>query len=263
MRKPLLATITVVAVMLLIVPLAGAITYGEPDGNRHPNVGVLVADLGGFKIPICSGTLIAPDVFLTAAHCTSFPPFEGITQVWVSFDPEFNPFMSTFYPGTFYPHPEYGHDYAHMNDLAVVVLNEPVPGIVPATLPTAGFLDELGPQALHDQAFTAVGFGVVEPDPGNGPPIYLGAGLRRFSNPNYRSLSDSLLRLSQNPANGDGGSCFGDSGGPNFFGAGDNETTMIAGVTAFGDRVCRSLCLTIRLDTPAARDFLGQFVTLP
>jgi len=66
-----------------------------------------------------------------------------------------------------------------------------------------------------------------------------------------------------NPATGNGGTCYGDSGGPNFLGAGASETNIIADTTVTGDTACRSTNVYSRLDTPSARSFLGQFVTLP
>lgn len=74
---------------------------------------------------------------------------------------------------------------------------------------------------------------------------------------------EQWLRLSQNDATGDSGTCFGDSGGPNFFGSGADETKIVAGVTSTGDAMCLSTNTTYRVDTPEARAFLGQYVTLP
>ena len=52
---------------------AGAVTGGEPDGNRHPNVGALLVGTSGVDMfQVCSGSLIAPGEFLTAGHCTDF-----------------------------------------------------------------------------------------------------------------------------------------------------------------------------------------------
>jgi hypothetical protein len=62
-----------------------------------------------------------------------------------------------------------------------------------------------------------------------------------------------------NPAKGDGGTCYGDSGGPNFLGT----TDILAATTITGDSVCRATNVTYRLDTAPARAFLGQLVTLP
>jgi len=69
MRKMLIVAAITAVVSLTVMPQAAGITFGEPDGNRHPNVGAMLVNFGGDDIPFCSGSLIAPDVFLTAAHC--------------------------------------------------------------------------------------------------------------------------------------------------------------------------------------------------
>jgi secreted trypsin-like serine protease len=58
---------------------------------------------------------------------------------------------------------------------------------------------------------------------------------------------------------GNGGTCYGDSGGPNFLGT----SQAIAAITITGDAVCRSTNVVYRLDTESARGFLPQYVTLP
>ena len=70
--------VMVVATLILLAATAGmaaAITNGQPDGNNHPYVGLLVFDAEddeGNVVPTwrCSGALIAPNVVLTAGHCT-------------------------------------------------------------------------------------------------------------------------------------------------------------------------------------------------
>ena len=69
------------------------------------------------------------------------------------------------------------------------------------------------------------------------------------------------LRLSQNASTGNGGTCYGDSGGPNFLG--DGASAVLVANTITGDTACRSTNVDYRLDTDSARSFLGQFVTLP
>jgi hypothetical protein len=92
-RKGLTVVLVAMASLVLTTGPAGAITFGQPDSNRHPNVGALLADWDpdspGPDI-LCSGTLIAPRVFLTAAHCTADLEAEGITQVWVTFAPAYD-----------------------------------------------------------------------------------------------------------------------------------------------------------------------------
>ena len=70
-----------------------------------------------------------------------------------------------------------------------------------------------------------------------------------------------LLLLSMNPNTGSGGTCYGDSGGPHFIDSIDPNLQVSLTVT--GDAVCKATDLTFRLDTPEAREFLSEFVTLP
>ena len=70
---------------------AHAITFGEPDGTRHPNVGGLVSEWNPDSPgpdQFCSGTLVSPTLFLTAAHCMVGWPADQ--QFWVTFDPEYD-----------------------------------------------------------------------------------------------------------------------------------------------------------------------------
>ena len=72
MYRRLLILTMILVILLAVVPMAQAITFGQPDGDGHPNVGaMIVLEPDGVKYLYCSGTLIAPDVFLTAAHCTA------------------------------------------------------------------------------------------------------------------------------------------------------------------------------------------------
>jgi len=80
-----------------------------------------------------------------------------------------------------------------------------------------------------------------------------------YSVSTFSALNKTFLRLSQNPSTGDGGTCYGDSGGPNFLG----NSRVIASITITGDAVCRATNVTYRLDTPSARAFLDEFVRLP
>jgi len=267
----MIAGTAVAALVIMLVALpANAITYGEPDGDAHPNVGVIIAEWmePGVKEVLCSGTLIAPDVFLTAAHCTATLEEIGIPndQVWVSFDQDVEPVTAStnLLPITWVTNPAFNRHQSDPGDLAVVLLDEEVQGIEPASLPAAGLFDQMGAKnGLRGQQFTAVGYGVHELQTGGGQPVFPSDGVRMRSVSSFSALNNAWLRLSQNPATGDGGTCYGDSGGPNFLGAGATETHVIAAVTVTGDAPCRATNVVYRLDTAAARDFLGGFVDLP
>ena len=82
-------SILVVLVLVLAAGLlpAAAITGGEPDGAGHPNVGMMIADVDGEPAWRCTGTLIAPRVFLTAGHCVisgtkDCPGTDGSDSLW-------------------------------------------------------------------------------------------------------------------------------------------------------------------------------------
>jgi secreted trypsin-like serine protease len=261
MRKR--TTIFLLTILLLLVTfsLSQAITYGEIDGDKHPNVGALVVKFPDGEFDwVCSGTLVAPQVFLTAGHCVAWLPGAGIpnTDVSVSFDSVFD-YASPGIPGEAFLHPDYGKSKSKLNDVAVVVLDEAPVGIPPAQVARVGFLDELGHRNLKDALFTNVGYGATEPAIGGGPPLFSYDGIRRYSISSFNALNKSWMHLSQNPAKDDSGTCYGDSGGPNFFGAGEEETDMVVAVTSTGDSMCRATNVVWRVDIQSAYDFLEAF----
>jgi hypothetical protein len=265
-RLGLLFLVTVIEAM--VVAPATAITFGQPDGNLHPNVGALLADYDP-ESPgpdlLCSGTLIDADVYLTAGHCTAFLESLGIEEVWVTFEPQYDEDAvapSGLFSGTYVTHPEFGAGGASdPHDLAVLLLDAS-PGIAPAQLPTLGLLDQLKSQhALNSQTFTAVGYGTVREDKTGGPHAFFFDGIRRYALQSYLSLQPAWLLLSMQPSTGSGGTCYGDSGGPHFLGG--VESNLIVSITVTGDAMCRATDKTYRLDTPSAREFLDDFVTLP
>lgn len=261
----LLAVTTALAIAFLLAVPASGITFGQPDGNAHPSVGGLIAEwrTPGQKDLLCSGTLISPKVFLTAAHCTAFLESRGIFQVWVTFDPEFTA-NSKLFPGTFVTNPGFNPSQSDPGDIAVVIFSKAVRNITSALLPEAGLFDRMSAKnGLKGQKFTAVGYGVIQPTLGGGPPTFPDTNLRWHAVSEFNALNGAWLRLSQNDATGDGGTCFGDSGGPNFLGAGQNETRIIAAITITGDAMCLATNVTYRLDAPAAQTFLANFVDVP
>lgn len=247
MRRPALALTLLFASLAMAIP-ASAITYGSPDGDAHPNVGGLVAPVAysdGTWI-YCSGTLISPTVFLTAAHCGD----AAVQRVRVTFDEAYVD-GDKVYEGTFYANPAYTQSQSDPNDIAVVVFDKAIKGIAPAQLPAAGSLSNLS----SDQQFTSVGYGAYAFYRGG----FLYDDVRMVATGTLNTINSAWLRISMNPAHGDGGTCYGDSGGPNFLGT----TDIVAATTITGDAACRSTNVDYRLDTASARTFLAGYVTLP
>jgi hypothetical protein len=277
-RFLLALTLAVAFAAVIVTPhRVKAITYGFVDtNNTYKNAGAFIvkSPTTGNIFPICSGTLISPTVFLTASHCTVF--FEndlaprGFTA-FVSFD---NPIpfgdltdrRTKLIPVTqVVTNPNFNPSQSDPGDIAVLRVNSSdTRGITPATLPTAGLLDQLAAQnGLQNAVFTAVGYGLQNRVVGGGVPFFqdMNPIPRMFAFSSFNSLNPAFLRLSQNPSTGNGGTCFGDSGGPNFFNY--NGTRLLAAITITGDAVCRSTNVTYRLDIASARNFLAPYVALP
>ena len=244
----------VLATALVAAALAGsapAITYGRPDGAAHPNVGALIAQSAtGLKL-YCSGSLIAPRVFLTAAHCTEPLLEHGVNDAYVTFDEHASVTSSQLLHGVIVQDPLFNKSQSDPADLAVILLDRAVKGTAPVTLPAAGSLDMLGAKnGLKPATFVVVGYGVHQPSvPWDQSRWQAISG--------YNSSPGVWLHLTQNASLGFGGTCTGDSGGPVFLGS------VQAAVTISGDPMCKSTSDDYRLDTVQARAFLGQFVALP
>jgi len=224
------------------------------DGHPHPYVGVVVDARGS---SYCSGTLIAPDVLVTAAHCAI--DFPNSSRVQVSFDLE--PLKTGhFVSGVLIPNPNYHPNQSDPHDIAVVLLDRPQERITPARLPTMGLLDELAKlKILESQAFTAVGYGEVRETKTGGWSALEFSGTRQGLQFEFRRTQQSLGAPLAESATQDG-ACYGDSGGPIFWGG--TASNIVVATTITGDSVCRATNVTYRLDTQSAREFLGQYLDL-
>lgn len=275
--RALPAALTLAVTFFAASSRLSAIVYGFVDTNNvFRNVGAFIvrSPATGNIFPICSGTLISPTVFLTASHCTLFFEHELAPagySAYVSFD---NPIpfgdltvnSTTLIPVTeVVSNPAFSQRQNDPGDVAVLLVPEQgTLGITPATLPTAGLLDELVAQnGLKNAVFTPVGYGVQNRQVGGGQPFFqdLNPLPRMYAFSSFNALNQAYLRLSQNVSTGNGGTCFGDSGGPNFFNY--NGARILAAITITGDSVCRSTNVTYRLDTDSARGFLAPYLTLP
>jgi secreted trypsin-like serine protease len=257
-RRLILVLASIGVAVLLASGAALAITGGTADTTkpyRYPYVGALVDRFDGETYPYCTGTLIAPDVVLTAAHC--YP--ETTRHFGVTFKAEYTA-GSTLYRGTFHEDPNL--------DIAVVELDTPIPGInseeLP-NLPTEGQFND----AAKGSKFTAVGYGAIKSGTQSGGPSSIAYDdVRRYAVSTLKTVNRDYLRLSQNQ--GSGGTCYGDSGGPNFVGQyGINYDTdpatplpapTIASTTITGDGWCNSTNVTLRLDTVDVQKFLDPYV---
>jgi hypothetical protein len=245
---------------------ASFIVNGQPTGNLYPNVGALLFDYGKNGITgddeWCTGSLITPTVFLTAAHCIVTPYTPPGTQFYVSFSPDLFASSFTYIAATGYVFdPQYGHDQANLHDLALVFLpKNSTKGITPLQLPPAGYLDDLKASGvINSLLFVNVGYGTSSTM--TGPPGFPFDGKRSYSKSEFMGLQPTWLGLlMNNNATGEGGDCYGDSGGPKFI---DGNSRMIVATVTTGDYPCRATTWDWRLDTPDARAFLGQYVTLP
>jgi V8-like Glu-specific endopeptidase len=259
--KRLLTVIAVVATLSTFALPAGAITDGELDGNRHPYVGLMVAqDADGQPLWRCSGTLLSSRLFLTAGHCTESPAAH--VEIW--FDPDVEAGIpANGYPnagdvgGTPYTHPQYDPDAFYLYDLGVVVLDKQMRMSAYGVLPRLDALDAL--KASSSTTFTAVGYGLQKAFPDAASWKEEAARVRMLATPHLVQINtgftgDGSLVLSNNTNTG--GTCFGDSGGPNFVG----DTNVVGGVTSFGlNGTCGGTGGVYRVDRADDLDWLATF----
>ena len=146
----------------------------------------------------------------------------------------------------------------YREDLAVLILAEPVTDIVPARRAGLGFLDSLDAQGLLQTGtertrMTRVGYGITLEFP---PPAYLSVdGVRRLSFSELQGLLPAHLAMNGNLAAGNGGVCFYDSGGPAFWQDPATGEETVVSLTSWGSR-CISIDMSTRIDTPEAVSFI-------
>lgn len=266
MRKKLVfAVFSVLVIMAVGVSPVGAVTDGELDGEGHPYVGLMVAqDADGHPLWRCSGTLLSPTVFLTAGHCTEAPAAHA--EIWFDADVE-SGIPANGYPftgdvgGTTFTHPQYDPDAFFLYDLGVVVLDKPYTLSQYGALPQLNQLDALKTKrGLKDVTFTAVGYGLQESFPDAASWLEHNQRVRMVAHPKLNQINggivgDFSLLLSNNTNTG--GTCFGDSGGPNFIG----DSNVVAGVTSFGlNGTCGGTGGVYRVDRADDLDWLATFL---
>ena len=262
-------------IMILIMGTgsAFAITWGTEDvSGEYSNVCMMGMSYAGIPLGMCSGVLIHERVVLTAGHCIDFVgsleqifgPGNILVEVLFGFNLSYPDFAV---PGDglevedYYAHPNYyWGPQSNPHDIGVLILaEEDAQDIDPAMLPLEGLLDELKADKVlsrgsDKEKFTVVGYGGTLEWP---PPVIDHYYKRQYAESEYRALLKAWLKLSQNQATGDGGSCFGDSGGPVFWSDGNGDDILV-GITSWGDPNCISPSFNYRIDTPEALEFINS-----
>jgi len=267
MKKIALILAIVVLLTLALAGTALAITDGELDGDGHPYVVLLLMDVGGEPAYRCSATLLSPTVVLTAGHCTSNYPDEPFTGMRVFTESDVQNGDNTYpYGGgpnsveaaSWYTHPLYETAPFFVHDVGVVILEEPIYLDEYGALPTVDQLDVLKTRrGKQDTTFTSVGYGLQQIN----PVFVQSEKIRMVANPRLIQINvpgftgDFSLLLSNNHATG--GTCFGDSGGPNFL----SDSNTVAGVTSFGiNGNCAGTGGVFRMDRQDVLDFVAPFL---
>ena len=281
MRK-LVALIAVVSGLLAVTSSpATAITGNFVQDTEHPFVGLVVFyDEDGVFLHRCSGSLLTPIVFLTAGHCTDGATGATTARVYfqqdagANYDPKTELDPVTGYPeycakGTrdvcvtsdeLY---DYGFDdfagFPNNRDVGLVILDRPIEVAEHGVLAAAGSLDELAARlGKQNVAFTVSGYGVTRTNPSGTQELSFRERLmarNQLLNLHSALTSGFNLQTTANPGGDRGGTCFGDSGGPVFYGSFDSN--VIVGVTSFGlSPTCSGVDFAYRTDTKAVINWI-------
>lgn len=275
MKKVLIACMLTLVLLLSLAGVAGAITDGELDGDGHPMVVLLRMDTAFGPSYRCSATLLSPTVVLTAGHCTSnygYIEEEGdyvAMRVFTESDVENG---DNTYPTCdggncveaveWHAHPLYETAPFYFHDVGVVILSEPIYLDAYGVLPEVDQLDGLKTKrGLKNTTFTAVGYGLQESFPDAASWKDVAYKIRMVAYPKLLQINtpgftgDFSLLLSNNHATG--GTCFGDSGGPNFLG----DSLVVAGVTSYGmNATCAGTGGVFRMDRQDVLDFVAPYL---
>jgi hypothetical protein len=264
-RVPTTLVAVAACVAVLAVGPAGAVVGGTSDtANTYSNVGVLQLQVQpNTWFDFCSGTLVRPNVVLTAAHCTDFlveegPDGFGPDDLRISFDPEGDAPFSTVdhivvHPDWFTAPPCVGNSKHRClappaEDIALVFLDANVAGVTPAPIADADYLAALN---LKRETFTVVGYGddaFITGSVVSNHPIVLNDGIRSFRDvtviTKHDAFPDRFIKITQS-------TCFGDSGGPLF-----HEGTVVGINTWTFSLRCSGPNFAYRVDSAAASTFL-------
>ncbi len=249
MRKLLALSAALVGALAIGLAPAGAITNGTPDGEGHRYVGLMGAkNAAGVPLWRCSGTLMSSTVFMVAGHCTEAPA--ASIAIWFSSGSPNGIPLGAGYPaaapnpcagisgypctgdasGTPHTHPQYNPNAFFLHDLGVVTITSaPVTDRGFGVLPAQGILSRLGKHT----SMTAVGYGLQRSFPDAAAFKDEAVRIRMVAHPRLMKIDTDFVgdfAFETSFGANRGGTCFGDSGGPNFIG----DSNVVAGVTSFG-----------------------------
>jgi hypothetical protein len=265
----------------------GAPLEGQALADLEEALGLAPGELDPrFSNPLgrCSGTLMRADLFLTAGHCVTVgpnredgTPDEGsVAVVWFHSDVDavraatgypFQPVLSDplVVAGDPDAHPRYDDAAFYLHDLGVIALEEEIAMATYGALPPLGVVDTLATaRGQKDLTITAVGYGLQAATANPVPEqIELKEQADRVRYQAALQLKDvkgtagapagtSFTTLAPKGT----GTCFGDSGGPNFLGT----SNVVAGVTSFGmNWNCGGIGGVYRVDTTDDLEWLATY----
>ena len=294
MKKKLLIVALTVSIVVTAAGVAQAITWGQPDGEGHPNVVQILFVQNGVGFFGCTGTLLTEDLVLTAGHCTGFLDANGVLRAndgvtYVRNAPDINVIIeeeligrfrgdvtrwlkATWVAGQAVPHPEFA-DFAGFPDtfdIGVVKLKGGIEVDDYGVLPSLNQFAHLSTSKASpaERMVQVVGYGLVGRIPAFaddsvwdrrvGYATIINTGTSANAGPQN-------IVTTNNPGQGDGvgGTCSGDSGGPAFWvdPATGEATNIVLAVNSYGIAPqCNGNDYQFRTDTSVALNFVTQFL---
>ncbi len=241
-QKKFIVIMAAMAAMFVVALPAGGITNGEPDTD-HPYVGLMQGYDPGGTLRSCSGAIISDGVFLTAGHCAV------LTDVTLSFD--IGSDRISIGATEVLQHPDYAGNFGNQYDVGLVIFDgTAAAGAGTGVLAAENFVDQIPKATLKAATFQTIGYGLSRTgSKGNELPLE-NDGVRRIATQTYLNMHNQYLGLSIHTNKGNGGGCFGDSGGPHLY------QGVIVSVTSNGDGNCVATDNTQRIDQPEIRNWI-------
>ena len=246
MKKSISLALAIGTALALTAPVS-AITNGEIDTTTDWVGAMTGFDPGGTQ-RMCSGSLIDEGVFLTAGHCGV------LTDVEVLFGDDLDIDGVSFAATSVDQHPNYTFNFGKQFDVAIVTFDQGNDVLPVGTLASANYIDGFSNAELKTFTFSTYGYGLSR-DEANGNSLPLASdSLRRSATQTYLNRHNQYLGLSIHTNKGNGGGCFGDSGGPHVV------NDVIVSITSNGDGNCVATDNTQRIDQPVIRDWILSYL---